>query len=224
MFVKGFFLIFYSALDIFSRLFFWYRTSFENDLTDLLLVITLIMMTVGIGVSISIVIFISLYNKETRSENIKRFVVKFWMSIGLEIIAIAYRIFNNSIIYAIGAPLILFELGPGISRVLLLLAAIVQIFSWSNFIKHSNEDTSPSHSRGVNWIRISLFVIIGLYLLDTFYQVIETMFLDLGFFIGNLFSVAKIMHVFGGIGFISIGYYVFQIPGHFMVAKVQDQV
>jgi hypothetical protein len=106
---------------------------------------------------------------------------------------------------------------------LLLLAAIFQILSWSNFIKYSNEESSPSPNKGAKLIRISLFVIISSLLLDTFYQVIETMFLDLGFFITNLFSVAKILYVFGGIGIISIGYFIFQIPGHFMVAKVQDQ-
>ena len=86
MFVKGSFLIFYSALGIFSRYFFWYRESFENDLTDLLLAIRIIMIAVGIGISVFILIFIAIYNKGIQSGDLKGFMVKFWVSIGLEII------------------------------------------------------------------------------------------------------------------------------------------
>ncbi|TFG21269.1 MAG: hypothetical protein EU530_00545 [Promethearchaeota archaeon] len=197
------------------------RFPFElfNTLSD----ISLIFAIIGLAISLIVAVFGLFLKKHYNTVEVKRFGISLLISIILDLIAIFYPILHNILVYnLVGFNDVLFELGPGIAGLLYIIASIIRIVGWKNFTKFSEINLSKKRTKGSIWIRIYLFIIVGMYSLTLFHHIVETLYLDAALDISQLYSTVLIMYRYIGLT-LSILIPIFEITGHLWVGlKLQD--
>ncbi len=221
--IRGFFLILHSLFIILFRIYLLIRERFPFELFNTLSDISLIFAIIGLIISVFVAVFGLLLKKHHNTFEVKRFGVSLLIGIIIDLVAIFYPIFHNVLVYnLVGFNDVIFEIGPGIAGLLFIIASIIRIVGWKNFTKFSEINLSKKKTKGSIWIRISLFIILGMYSLTLFHHIVETLYLDAAVDIPQIYSTVLIMYRYIGLT-LSILIPVFEITGHLWLGlKSQD--
>jgi hypothetical protein len=215
--IRGFFLIPHSLFTILFRIYLLIPERFPFELSNTLSDISLIFAIIGLGFSLLVAVFSLLLRKDHDTFEVKRFGIFLLIGIIIDLVAIFYPIFHNVLVYnSVGPSDVLYEIGPGIAGMLFITASIIRIIGWKNFTKFSENKLTRKKTKGSIWIRISLFIIVGMYSLTLFHHIVETLFLDAALDIPQLYSTVLNMYRYIGLT-LSILIPIFEITGHLWV-------